>query len=67
MWVGTGTRRTPSTAEEPDKAKLVELRYFAGLTLEEAADVLGISRTTASRYWTYARVWLFAELSDEQV
>jgi RNA polymerase sigma factor (TIGR02999 family) len=58
---------TRLAAEEPDKAKLVELRYFAGLTLEEAADVLGISRTTASRYWTYARVWLFAELSDDQV
>ena len=51
--------------EEPDKAELVKLRYFTGLTVEEAADAMGISRTTASRYWTYARVWLFAELSDE--
>ncbi len=52
--------------EEPVKAELVKLRYFAGLTLEEAGDALGISRTTASRYWTYARVWLFSELSDEE-
>ncbi len=51
--------------EEPVKAELVKLRYFAGLTLEEAGDALGISRTTASRYWTYARVWLFSELNDE--
>ncbi len=56
---------TKLSEEEPAKAELVKLRYFAGLTLEEAADVLGISRTTASRYWTYARVWLFSELSDE--
>ena len=58
---------TKLAEEEPAKAELVKLRYFAGLTLEEAADALGISRTTASRYWTYARVWLFSELSDEEV
>ncbi len=57
---------TKLAEEEPAKAELVKLRYFAGLTLEEAADALGISRTTASRYWTYARVWLFSELSDEE-
>ena len=57
---------TRLAAEEPDKAELVKLRYFAGLSVEEAADALGISRTTASRYWTYARVWLFSELSDEE-
>ncbi len=56
---------TKLAAEEPAKADLVNLRYFAGLSLEEAADVLGISRTTASRHWTYARVWLFSELSNE--
>ena len=38
----------------------------AGLSVEEAADALGISRTTASRYWTYARVWLFSELNDDE-
>jgi RNA polymerase sigma factor (TIGR02999 family) len=57
---------TKLAAEEPEKAELVKLRYFAGLSVEEAAVALGISRTTASRYWTYARVWLFSELSDDE-
>jgi RNA polymerase sigma factor (TIGR02999 family) len=47
---------------EPDKAKLVELRYFAGLTGEQAAEVLGISPTTADRHWSYARAWLQTEI-----
>jgi RNA polymerase sigma factor (TIGR02999 family) len=47
---------------EPMKAKLVELRFFAGLSGEQAADVLGISATTADRYWAYARAWLQAEV-----
>lgn len=42
----------------PEKAKLVKLRYFAGLTTKEAADALGISVRTAERTWTYAKVWL---------
>ena len=45
--------------EEPVKAELVKLRYFAGLTLEEAAAAMDISRATAARYWTYARAWLY--------
>jgi RNA polymerase sigma factor (TIGR02999 family) len=44
-------------------AELVKLRYFAGLTLEEAAQVLGISPRTAGRLWTYARAWLHQEIS----
>jgi RNA polymerase sigma factor (TIGR02999 family) len=44
------------------KARLVKLRYFAGLTIPQAAAVLGISTTTADRYWSYARAWLHAEL-----
>jgi RNA polymerase sigma factor (TIGR02999 family) len=44
---------------EPDKAELVRLRYFAGLSEAEAAETLGISRATASRHWTFARAWLF--------
>jgi RNA polymerase sigma factor (TIGR02999 family) len=44
------------------KADLVKLRYFAGLTIPQAADVLGISSATADRYWAYARAWLHAEL-----
>jgi RNA polymerase sigma factor (TIGR02999 family) len=50
--------------EDPVKAELVKLRYFAGLTVAEAAAALGISRATADRYWDYARSWLFAELQD---
>jgi len=49
-------------AQDPAKAKLVELRYFAGLTGEEAAEVLGISPATADRHWAYARTWLQAEV-----
>jgi RNA polymerase sigma factor (TIGR02999 family) len=49
-------------AKDPHKAKLVELRYFAGLTGEETAEVLGISPTTADRHWAYARAWLQAEV-----
>jgi RNA polymerase sigma factor (TIGR02999 family) len=49
-------------AIDPKKAKLVELRYFAGLTGEQAAEVLGISATTADRHWAYARAWLQAEV-----
>ncbi len=52
--------------EDPTKAELVKLRYFAGLTIVEAAEVLGISRTTASRYWEYSRAWLLDALSDMQ-
>jgi RNA polymerase sigma factor (TIGR02999 family) len=48
------------TATDPVKAKLVELRYFAGLTSDQAAEVLGISPTTADRHWAYARAWLQA-------
>jgi RNA polymerase sigma factor (TIGR02999 family) len=44
--------------EDPIKARLVELRYFAGLTSDQAAEVLGISPSTADRHWAYARAWL---------
>jgi RNA polymerase sigma factor (TIGR02999 family) len=47
---------------DPLKARLVKLRYFIGLTIPEAADALGISSTTADRYWAYARAWLHTEL-----
>jgi len=49
-------------AADPVKARLVELRYFAGLTGEQAAEVLGISASTADRYWAFARAWLQAEV-----
>jgi RNA polymerase sigma factor (TIGR02999 family) len=51
-------------AENKREAELVKLRYFVGMTVEEAADVLGISARTAANYWDHARAWLFAELSD---
>ncbi|MGH7168805.1 MAG: ECF-type sigma factor [Gemmataceae bacterium] len=50
------------TEHDPVKARLVELRYFAGLTGEQAAQVLGISPKTADRYWVYARAWLRREM-----
>jgi RNA polymerase sigma factor (TIGR02999 family) len=49
-------------AEDARKADLVRLRYFAGLSLEEAAECLGVSRATASREWAYARAWLYDRL-----
>lgn len=48
---------------EPQKAELVKLRYFAGLTIEQAADVLGVSPATAKRHWAYSRAWLFRKMS----
>ncbi len=51
-------------AVEPAKADLVKLRFFAGLTMPEAAAVLGISTATAKRHWTFARAWLYAEMAD---
>ena len=44
---------------EPQKAELVKLRYFVGLTIEETAEALGISPATAKRYWAYSKAWLF--------
>jgi RNA polymerase sigma factor (TIGR02999 family) len=52
------------TADDPIKAEVVKLRFFAGLTMPEVAQTLDISLATAERYWTYARTWLFAELAD---
>ena len=51
------------TREDRVKAELVKLRYFAGLTVEQAGRVLGISRATADRYWAFARTWLYHEIS----
>jgi len=50
---------------DPLKAELVKLRYFAGLTIEQAAKVLEISEATAKRWWSYARAWLYTEVGDE--
>jgi RNA polymerase sigma factor (TIGR02999 family) len=50
-------------AHDPVKAKLVELRFFGGLTLEQAAECLNISLSTADRGWRYARAWLYAAMA----
>jgi len=51
-------------AAYPDKAKVVKLRYFAGLSVPEVAEAMDISVATAERYWSFARGWLFAELKS---
>jgi RNA polymerase sigma factor (TIGR02999 family) len=48
----------------PSKAELIKLRHFGGLSIEEAADILGMSRATAYRHWEYARAWLLHEIED---
>jgi RNA polymerase sigma factor (TIGR02999 family) len=52
-------------AHDPVKAKLVELKFFAGLTLEQAAECLDVSLSTADRGWRYARAWLYTAMSDD--
>jgi RNA polymerase sigma factor (TIGR02999 family) len=52
-------------AHDPVKARLVELRFFAGLTLEQAAGCLDISLSTADRAWRYARAWLYAAMAGD--
>lgn len=50
-------------ADEPDAAEIVKLRYFAGLTLEEAAAMLDLSLRTVNRHWSYAKAWLYQQMS----
>lgn len=50
---------------DPNKARLVELRYFGGLSLEETAEVLGVSRPTVIRQWRIAKAWLYKEIAGE--
>ncbi len=56
---------TRLTAHDPVNPEVVKLRFFAGLTMREVAQTLGISIATADRHWTYARSWLYAELAGE--
>jgi RNA polymerase sigma factor (TIGR02999 family) len=51
--------------QDPIKTQLVTLRYFGGMTIEQAAEALGISRVTAHRYWTYARAWLHRRMTSD--
>ena len=54
---------TKLASKDKVKADLVKLRYFAGFTLEQAADILGLSTTSAKRQWTYARAWLYRQIT----
>lgn len=53
-------------AQDQQKAELVKLRYFTGLTIAEAAEILGVSAPTAKRWWAYARAWLHKEIQDQK-
>ncbi len=53
-------------AQDQQKAELVKLRYFTGLTIAEAAEILGVSAPTAKRWWAYARAWLHKEIEDQK-
>ena len=52
--------------EDPVVADLVKMRYFAGLTLSQIAEIIGVSRRTADRYWAYARAWLYQEITKAE-
>jgi RNA polymerase sigma factor (TIGR02999 family) len=55
---------TRLAGHDPMAGRLVQLRYFGGLSVEDAAAALGLSRATAYRHWTFARAWLIAQLTD---
>jgi RNA polymerase sigma factor (TIGR02999 family) len=54
------------TSVDPAKAQIVKLRFFTGLSIPEAADVLGISHATAERHWSFARAWLYVEMTRDR-
>jgi RNA polymerase sigma factor (TIGR02999 family) len=56
---------TKFAAEDPVKAQLVSLRFFAGLSLPEAAQAMNVSLATSKRYWAFARAWLYREISED--
>ena len=60
--IGLDEALTKLAKEDPMKADLVKLRFFAGLSIDQAADALGISRATAIRHWSFARAWLFNQV-----
>jgi len=57
---------TELAGHDPQAAELVQLRFFAGLTQQQSADLLGISRRTADRTWAYARAWLFQQIAGAE-
>jgi RNA polymerase sigma factor (TIGR02999 family) len=56
---------TELSQRDPPAAEFVQLRFFAGLTQQQAADLLGVSRRTADRTWAYARAWLFQQIAED--
>lgn len=58
---------TKLTAEDPLAAEITKLRYFAGFSITQAAEAMGISRTIAYEHWAYARAWLRCEIASEDV
>jgi DNA-directed RNA polymerase specialized sigma24 family protein len=57
---------TMLATNQPAKAELVKLRFFAGLTMPEAAAAMGVSLATAERHWTFARNWLYAQMTENR-
>ena len=55
---------TQLAEEHPERARLVDLRYFGGLGHEEAAQAMGVSVSTADRHWAFARAWLYRHMSS---
>ena len=51
--------------EDPQLAEVVKLRYFAGLTLEQVAKIMGVARRTVDRYWALGRAWLYQEMTRQ--
>ena len=64
QWIDLDNALTAFAAVDPDAAELAKLRIFAGLSVEQAGDALGVPRATAFRAWTYARAWLTAALAE---
>lgn len=58
---------TKLAEDKPLMVQAIELRYFAGLTLEQVAEFLGVSQRTVSSYWTYAKAWLYREITKEEL
>jgi RNA polymerase sigma factor (TIGR02999 family) len=54
-------------SNDPDKARIVLLRFFAGMTMDEIAEELGMSKSSVERRWRYIRAWLYKELEDSEI
>ena len=51
--------------EDPNRAEVVKLRYFVGLTNRETAEAIGISEATVERHWSFAKAWLFSQIQTQ--